>query len=302
VAIKRVHYFDHQFLKVHDFQAEQDYHVHMRRRHNRLLHGWGVVEGLAVNQKSPRDITIEPGMAIDSQGREIVISSPVTCQLVSVDRNTHVFISLAYDELYDDADHYSSGGIEEFIRLTEAYKIEESKEPARDGSVITLARVRLNENGQILDVHTNVRTMLASRVSAGWVRMPFKPVRMEVLRVGEKLVRPRDQNWDPSIEFIIDVASAYCGEKGARGTMHLPVPPGASRVTHLRLCGTTQRRLEVEWVRAGWSENKGELKSLAKRVVDRQGEHEHFDDGLAFARTFGRSRGKHNHLAGCSTI
>lgn len=280
MAPKRVHYFDHQFLKVHDFQAEQDYHVEMRRRHNLSLHGWGVVEGLEVKQKGQREITIEPGIATDNQGKEIVISSSVTCQLVSLERNTHVFISLAYDDVWDEADHHSSGGIEEYTRVTEAYKIEESRDPARDGSVITLARVHLNENGHILKVETNVRTLVASRLSAGWVRLPFKPVRMEVLRVGEKLVRPRDQNWDPSIEFITDIGSAYCGEKGARGTMQIPIPPGAGRVTHLRLCGHTQRRLEVEWVRAGWSVNKGELKSLAKRTLDRAGDHDHFDENV----------------------
>jgi hypothetical protein len=278
VALKRVHYFDHQFLKVHDFQAEQEYHTQMRRQHNRLLHGWGVVEGLEVKQKGQRDVTIEPGMAIDNLGREIVIASLVPCQLISLERNTHVFIALGYDEFSDELDHYSSGGIEDYTRVTEAHKIEERKEPARDGSVITLARVHLNENGHILRVETNVRTMVASRLSAGWVRLPFKPVRMELLRIGEKLVRPRD--WDPSIEFITDVGSAYCGEQGARGTMQIPVPPGASRVTHFRICGTTQRRLELEWARAGWSENKGDYKTLVKRVLDRAGDHEHFDENV----------------------
>ncbi len=278
MALKRVHYFDHQFLKVHDFQAEQEYHTQMRHRHNRLLHGWGVVEGLEVRQKGQRDITIEPGMAIDNLGKEIVISSQVTCQLISLERNTHVFIALGYDETWDEPDHYSSGGIEDYTRVTETHKIEEMKEPPRDGSLITLARMHLNENGHILRVETSVRTLVASRRSVGWVRLPFKPVRMEVLRVGEKLVRPKD--WDPSIEFITDIGSAYCGDKGARGTMQILVPPGASSVTHLRICGTTQRRLEIEWARAGWSENKGDFRSLAKRVVDRGGEHEHFDENF----------------------
>lgn len=282
MALKRVHYFDHQFLKVHDFQAEQDYHVEMRRRHNRLLHGWGVVEGLEVRQKSQREITIEPGMAIDNKGREIVISGPLTCQLVSVERNTHVFITLTYEETWDEVDRYSSGGIDDHTRVSESHKIEERKDAVRDGSVITLARVHLNENGHILRVETNVRKLVATRGSAvGWVRLSFKPVRMEVLRVGEHLVRPKE--WDPSIEFIVDVGSAYCGDKGARGTMQIPVPPGASRVTHFRICGTTQRRLELEWVRAGWNsdESRADHKTLVKRVLDRAAEREHFDERVA---------------------
>jgi hypothetical protein len=104
---------------------------------------------------------------------------------------------------------------------------------------------------------------------------------MEALKVGEKFVAPRE--WDPTIEFIIDLASAYCGDKGGRGTMQIPVPPGASRVTHFRICGTTNRRLEIEWVRGGWNSehNKGDHKILAKRVLDRAGNHEHFDDNAA---------------------
>ena len=48
LAIKRLRYFNHQFLRVEDFQEEQDYHLRMRRRLNRVLHTWGVAEGLQV--------------------------------------------------------------------------------------------------------------------------------------------------------------------------------------------------------------------------------------------------------------
>ena len=41
-APRRVHYFNGQLLDATDFTAEQDYHVDMRRRLNRFLHGSGV--------------------------------------------------------------------------------------------------------------------------------------------------------------------------------------------------------------------------------------------------------------------
>ena len=41
-AIKRPHYFENQFLHADDLTAEQEYHMEMRRRHNRLLHTWGI--------------------------------------------------------------------------------------------------------------------------------------------------------------------------------------------------------------------------------------------------------------------
>lgn len=284
MPLKRVHYFDHQFLKVHDFQAEQDYHISMRHRHNRLLHGRGVVEGLEVRQKSQREITIEPGMAIDGSGKEIVVEGAITCQMVSVERNAHVYIVIRHKDRRDDADRYSSGGIEDHTRLTESFEIEERQDLSKDGTVVTLARVHLDQNGNILRIESNVRELVSSRGSAvGWVRMAFKPARLELLRLGSELQKPTAKEWDPSIEFIIDVGSAYCDKEGARGTMDIPVPPGANRITHLRICGTTQQKVEVEWVRAGWNSesHQGEHKVLAKRTLDRSGEHEHFDENVA---------------------
>ncbi len=48
-APKRPNYFQSQFLVVRDFVDEQAYHDEMLRRHNRLMHDWGVVrDGLKV--------------------------------------------------------------------------------------------------------------------------------------------------------------------------------------------------------------------------------------------------------------
>ena len=274
MSVKRVHYFDHQFLKEQDFHAEQAYHREMRHRHNRLLHGWGVVEGLEIKHKG-REITIEPGTAIDKEGREIVLSKPVARELSSLD--SPFYIALVYKDSYDEADRHRSGGIDDYTRVTESHEIEERKEEPRDGSVITLGRVHLNKNGHVERIESNVRTLVAARgCVAGWVRLPFKPLRLEPLRVGEKLAPPRE--WDPSVEFIVDVASAYCGEKGGRGTMPIPVPPGATRVTDFRICGTTRRKVEFELVRTGWNTQarKGEHKIILKRAVE--GKAESFDE------------------------
>ena len=41
-TVKRLHYFDHQFLRADDFADEQSYHLTLRRLHNQLLHSWGI--------------------------------------------------------------------------------------------------------------------------------------------------------------------------------------------------------------------------------------------------------------------
>jgi hypothetical protein len=285
VAIKRLKYFTHQFLREQDFEAEQNYHIAMRRLHNRSVHGWGVVEGLVVRKKNDKEITIDPGVAIDGEGREIILANQVTRDLSSLERNSRPFITISYGESWEDSDRYSSGGIEGYTRVSETPLIgERNSEAPKDGSVLTLARVRINENGNLNDeIETHFRTEVNTRSSvAGWFRMPFRPMRMEPLRVGGKLVPPKQ--WDPSVEFTVDVASAYC-EKGARGSMDIPVPPGASKITDFRICGTTGGRVEVELLRGGWNleEGKGEKKEVWKRTVERTADREAFDEHAAIA-------------------
>ena len=48
VKLERVHYFPRQLLTVADMTTDQNYFLEKLRRHNRFLHGWGVVCGLEV--------------------------------------------------------------------------------------------------------------------------------------------------------------------------------------------------------------------------------------------------------------
>ncbi|MFM6406051.1 MAG: hypothetical protein ACKPGT_15850, partial [Microcystis sp.] len=72
--IKRLNYFNGQFLRAPDFTEEQTYHLEMRRRHNENLHTWGIADGLKLQYTiGSSQIEIAEGMAIDSKGREIVL-------------------------------------------------------------------------------------------------------------------------------------------------------------------------------------------------------------------------------------
>ena len=96
MSIKRLNYFTHQFLREQDFKDEQAYHREMRYRHNRLLYGWGVMDGLEVHKKNEREITIDPGTGIDDQGRELILTHSVSRDLGSFERSSHTYITLAY--------------------------------------------------------------------------------------------------------------------------------------------------------------------------------------------------------------
>lgn len=68
--------FDGKPMAAQDFLDEQNYFLGKHRRHNRYLHGWGTVCGLAVHEHPnpacrAQYVVVEPGMAIDCCGREI---------------------------------------------------------------------------------------------------------------------------------------------------------------------------------------------------------------------------------------
>ena len=91
---ERNRYYYGKHLTVNDFVLEQDYMNNKRRFINRYLHGTGVICGLDVVAMDKKNISVEAGAAIDFAGREIVIESPVTKNLSSID---------GFDE-NDDAD------------------------------------------------------------------------------------------------------------------------------------------------------------------------------------------------------
>jgi len=71
-APRRLNYFSGRLLSAADFQAEQSYWLGKHRSHRLHLHGSGVVCGLGVTS-SRSGVTVEPGVAIDGFGREIVV-------------------------------------------------------------------------------------------------------------------------------------------------------------------------------------------------------------------------------------
>jgi hypothetical protein len=81
--IERLNYYEGEYLGAVDFAAEQDYQRDMRRRHNVGQHTWGIVSGLELVLTSSGNTSggtaaqaalyVQPGMAIDGFGREIVV-------------------------------------------------------------------------------------------------------------------------------------------------------------------------------------------------------------------------------------
>ena len=168
--IKRLNYFNHQFLDERDFQDEQAYHRELRHLHNRLLHSWGIAAGLDVERKNEKEIAISPGAAIDPQGREIVLGSAVTKDLSGFGPGVLVWVSISYRETFEEQDLQQAKGAEGYSRVTESPEVSAHKHrPAAEGGAIILATVRLDANGNIDDLDLSVRRYASTALGPGSV-------------------------------------------------------------------------------------------------------------------------------------
>lgn len=85
IPAMRVNYFDRQFLRLAEFRDEQAYHIALRRRHNLSHHSWGIVAGLAIVKEEPV-LVVQPGLAIDGYGRELMLADRFTIDRTVFDR------------------------------------------------------------------------------------------------------------------------------------------------------------------------------------------------------------------------
>jgi len=96
-----VNFFAGQNLTADDLHADQDYHRRMRYLHNRLLHGWGIVDGYHVEDDGGA-VLVGPGLAIDSFGRELVQPEDVRIDLppgAAVDEQTLWYVVATWEEI-----------------------------------------------------------------------------------------------------------------------------------------------------------------------------------------------------------
>ncbi len=114
---RRNTYFNGKLLTERDFADEQAYLVGKDRLHNAFLHGTGTVCGLAVTahpneECRGRYLVLEPGLALDYCGREILVTERTVIDVellleeqgVSLDEelSQDLFISICYEETGDE--------------------------------------------------------------------------------------------------------------------------------------------------------------------------------------------------------
>ena len=146
---ERPRYFIGQVIGVDDLEQEQLYHREKARRHNRLLHGWGIVRGLKVQAGKPRraEVKISPGYALDPRGEEIVVGSGVTVDLSGHPAGTTLYVALRYDERPERPAPGPHG--EEYTRIRETFAVEVLTRLPRQKPLVILADVELGPGRKI---------------------------------------------------------------------------------------------------------------------------------------------------------
>ncbi len=152
-ALQRVNYFSGMLLGVDDFRVEQTYFRTRLNRHNRMLHGSGIADGLAVtvdggtNGPNGPQVTIAPGFALDRHGNEICVDKPATLMLPA--HAGALFVQVSYAEQMcssapvvdgNPLDVTAGESTAQATRIAETFSASLAAEPAADAVVI--ARLR----------------------------------------------------------------------------------------------------------------------------------------------------------------
>jgi hypothetical protein len=88
--LERLNYYNGQRLEATDFRLEQEYHLRVRRWLNKSLYTWGIAAGLEVTVKEgdPHKVVVHPGLALDAEGREIILLEAREIQVAGMPSKT----------------------------------------------------------------------------------------------------------------------------------------------------------------------------------------------------------------------
>jgi len=153
---KRPNYFPGKLLSPDDLTQEQNYLLEKHRLHLRSLHGSGIVHGLHVGMdETSATIAIEPGLAIDTYGRELSLTEKLTIA-VPPGTSSPALVTIEYAERFVDPVPASANETPQPSRIEEGCQIGLAKNPCK--ACVVVARLFEAQNRWRLD-----RTFTPSR-------------------------------------------------------------------------------------------------------------------------------------------
>jgi hypothetical protein len=120
-SLKRPRFFPGKLLTPEDLELEQEYFREKFKRHNRSLHGFGIVSGLKITVDAGQ-IIVGPGLALDCEGNELVIgcAQSMDPSMIAVDWHT-AYVNLRFAE--QNVDRVSSSTGNETSNVTESFEL-----------------------------------------------------------------------------------------------------------------------------------------------------------------------------------
>ena len=160
---ERPRFFAGKLITTDDLALEQQYFLGKLKRHNRSLHGFGIVSGLKVTTDSG-SIAVEPGMALDCEGNELVIRNAQKLSPPATSENWRTaYVNIRYAE--DSSDPAPVSGTTEDSTIREGFEIVIGLENCNrshrhvrarwlacgEPHALTIAKLKLNSQGWRVD-------------------------------------------------------------------------------------------------------------------------------------------------------
>ena len=169
---RRLRYFNGLIMKEEEFVLEQNYHIRMRRLHNRHLHGRGIVWGLEVDLgNTTNEVLVRAGMALDNyfdleyseeSSRELILTDDCEVDLSAYSPGDRIWLWLNYAE--EQVEIVPDRGGQEPIHIKESAVINHSTDDPGDrdrnivlaivefgpSGVVDLSAIKDNDNGELV--------------------------------------------------------------------------------------------------------------------------------------------------------
>ena len=121
--IERLSFYNGERLNADDFKLEQEYHIRVRRWLNKSLYSAGIAGGLEVSYEAgrvdPQDrpvILVSPGMALDNEGREMIVVEQAEVPIIGRPNpsgqpitGNYLFIQYSEEKRAEESDSMATG-------------------------------------------------------------------------------------------------------------------------------------------------------------------------------------------------
>jgi hypothetical protein len=153
---ERPDYLSGGLMSAADYERAQTYQMETQRLRCRSLHTWGVASGLDVAVAADQlAVTIAPGMAVDAEGRQIVLVEQTVVDLSKVFL-PEVYLSVALSSAYMDWQVFPKGA--GYVRLADEVALSlTARPPFEDATSVLLARLSFTPERRLREPDQSLR-------------------------------------------------------------------------------------------------------------------------------------------------